>query len=192
MNPSPDELTQLWISRREEGKIDAGELLRKLEQRTRAFDRTILSRNLRESAGGLIVAGTFLWFALSAGHTLDLVADVWLALWGMWVAIFPHRFSRVSREPRPEQTLTAYRQALLERLDRQIRLLRSAKYWYVLPAWLGVLLHAASAFRRGGLAIGLTLAVLATVFMAFVWWLNEVKGVQYLEDKREELAAQGE
>ena len=138
------------------------------------------------------MAVTFLWFAFSAGHTLDRVADIWLALWGMWVAIFPHRFSRVSPEPVPEQTLTAYRLALLERFDRQIRLLRSAKYWYVLPMWLGMLLHAASGLSRGSLAGGLVLACLATVFAAFFWWLNEVKGVQYLEHQRQELAVQDE
>ena len=42
-------------------------------------------------------------------------------------------------DPMPDQSLAAYRQALAAKYDHQIRLLRSAKFWCLLPMYLAVL-----------------------------------------------------
>lgn len=190
MIPPSDELRELWQSDSGTGGIHPSELLRQLEQRTRSFDRTIRFRDLREAAAGLFITVLYLWFAVHAGSTLNRVADVWLSACGVWIVFFLRRYSKISRKPAPEQPLNVYRQELLHRYDRQIRLLKGAKYWYVLPLWLGLLLGAVAYLVDGGDQTGfLLMVVLVTALNAGVWWLNEGPGVRYLQRKRHELAS---
>jgi len=188
MTPT-DELRELWQSDINQA-LNQRDLLRELERRMRSFDRTIRWRDLRETVAGLIVTAVYVWFALGAGTLFERMADLWLAAWGIWVALFLRRYFKLSRKPAPEQTLAVYRQALVDRYDGQIRLAKSVKYWYILPMWLGMLLLGLAVWSqpRGHLRCTLV-AVVATVVSAFVWWLNEGPGIRYLQRKRRELAA---
>jgi hypothetical protein len=187
MTPT-DELRQLWQSDINEA-INQRDLLRELERRTRNFDRTIRLRDLRETVAGLIVTVVYLWFAIHAGTVLERIADLWLAAWGVWTAIFLRRYFKLSRKPAPEQRLAVYRQALMERYDGQIRLSKSVKYWYILPMWLGLLLFAFSDWVGGGGNVKfIKVMCFVTAGNAFVWWLNEGPGIRYLQRKRRELA----
>jgi hypothetical protein len=188
MTPT-DELRQLWQSDITEA-IDQRELLRELERRSRNFDRTIRWRDFRETAAGLLITVVYLWFAVRAGSTFERVADLWLAACGVWIAVFLYRYSKLSRKPAPEHTLAVYRQELVERYDRQIRLSKSVKYWYILPLWAGLMLNAAAYRVGGGDNIRfLAIVIFVTAVSAGVWWLNEGPGVRYLQRKRQELAA---
>ena len=188
MTPS-DELRQLWQSDINEA-LNQRDLLRDLERRSRNFDRTIRWRDFRESVAGLIVTIIYLWFAVRSKTTFELVADVWLAACGIWITAYLYRYSRLSRKPAPEQTLAAYRQGLVERYDRQIRLSRSVKYWYILPFWVGLLLLAFAQRVESGSNIGFFASLIfITALNALVWWLNEGPGLRYLQRKRRELAA---
>jgi hypothetical protein len=92
--------------------------------------------------------------------------------------------------PSPSQTLLTYQQELLERYDGQIRLLKSAKYWYILPFWAGLLFSGVALFERTGNLTRFGLMVgFVTLVNAALWWLNEVVGVRYLQSKRRELTA---
>lgn len=116
-----------------------------------------------------------------------LAADLWLAGCGLWVVFYLKRYSGLSRTPAPDQSLASYRAELLDRYDRQIRLLKTAKYWYVLPFWLGMMLLE---FSRSTHDISFFAGVtFMTGILAVVWWLNEGPGVRHLRRKREELAA---
>src|ERR1035438_833092 len=107
MTPT-DELRHLWQSDINEA-IDQRELLRELGRRMRNFDRTIRWRDIRETVAGLIVTVVYLWFAVRAGTTFERVADLWLAAWGVWIAVFLRRYFKLSRRPAPEKTLAVYR-----------------------------------------------------------------------------------
>jgi hypothetical protein len=188
MTPQSDELRDLWQAESGGGGLNPRELLRQLEMRTRDFEATIRRRDLGETAAGVVVAGIFLCFAISAADTWGRVAHVWLAGCGVWVIFYLRRYSRASLNPVPEQTLAGYRQALREKYDRQIQLLKSAKYWYVLPFWVGLLLSAVAYLERGGDRTRFLLFVIwVTAVNAVVWWLNEVRAVGHLRLKRAEL-----
>ena len=190
MTPPTDELRDLWQSDPGGAAVSPLELLHQLEQRTRNFEGTIRRRDLRETIAGVLVAAFFAWHAILAGDSLSRIACVWIAGCGVWVIFYLRRYSRASRNPAPEQTLTAYRQALRDKYDRQIRLLKSAKYWYVLPFWIGLMLIATASLEHGASTTRFLLtAIWFTAANALVWWLNEVKGVRNLRAKRAELAA---
>jgi hypothetical protein len=184
-----DELRQLWNSY-SGGKCDTAELLRRFEQSTRSFDRTVGYRDLRETVAGVLVTVIFLWFAIYDRTPLERAAHVWLAACGVWVAFYLWRYAKASRKPALEQTLLAYRQGLLERYERQILLLKSAKYWYVLPFWAGLLFSAVAGRVRTGNALGFWLMVaFVTMVNAVLWWLNDVVGVRHLQNERRKLVA---
>ena len=181
-----DELSKLWQSIPEE-RADMQALLREVEQRARSFDRTIRRRDWREFIAGFGIAIVFTWMAVYARTGLRRAADLFLAAYGLWVVFYLWRNSR-AESATPEGTLADYRTAVLERYERQIRLLRQAKYWYVLPFWIGGMLSACAAFRQTrSLAV---LAAQAGVFTAtalVLWWANQAKGVPYVEKKRRDV-----
>ncbi len=187
MKPLSDDLRELWQSDPGVGGPNEQELLLQLKERRRVFDRVIRGRDLRESVGGLLVTVIFAGFALRGGSAMILAADLWLAGCGLWVVFYLRRYSGLSRTPAPDQSLASYRAELLDRYDRQIRLLKTAKYWYVLPFWLGMMLLE---FSRSTHDISFFAGVtFMTGILAVVWWLNEGPGVRHLRRKREELAA---
>jgi CubicO group peptidase (beta-lactamase class C family) len=165
-------------------------LLERLEKKTRTFDRQVVLRDLRESLAGALVTVLFLWFAFHAANPVSRLAYLWLAACGVWIIVFLLRYAKVARKPAPEQTLTGYQGALVEKIDRQIRLLKNVKYWYILPLWLGQMLVAVAFLGRPGGWIGFScLAVFVTAVNGAIWWLNESQGVGWLRRQREELLA---
>jgi hypothetical protein len=188
MTPS-DELRQLWQSDINEA-MNQRDLLHELERRRRNFDGANRRRNLIDSVSMLVVIVVYLWLAVGERTTFERVADLCLAACAVWVIFYMRRNAKLSRKPAPEQTLGAYRQALVERYDRQIRLWKSAKYWFILPMWLAMLLYDVAYRVNGGKNIKFAMVLMVvTVGYAFAWWLYEGRGVRCLERKRRELAA---
>ena len=86
----------------------------------------------------------------------------------------------------------SYTRALVERYDHQIRLLKSVKYWYLLPMYVGLLIISAGVLQqraKGGNLGWWDFAgpVFYTAFFAAVWWLNEVSAVRRLRKLRARL-----
>ncbi len=187
MTPT-DELRQLWQSDISEA-INQRELLSELQRRSRNFDRRSSRRDLVDIAAMLVIIVVYFWFAVHAGNTLERFADVWLVVSAAWFIFYVRRYARISRKPAPEQTLGAYRQALVERYDSQIRLAKSVKYWFVLPMWLGQMLYNLAYWVHGGKNINFVMVtIVVTAANVLVWWLNEGPGIRYLKRKRRELA----
>jgi len=187
MTPS-DELRALWQSDINEA-MNQRDLLRDVERRVRNFDRADRRRNLVDIGAMLVVIVVYLWLAVGEKTTFERMADVCLAACAIWVIFYVRRYAKLSRKPEPEQTLDAYRRALVQRYDRQIRLWKSAKYWFILPMWLAVLLYDVAYRLSGGKNIKFAMVlILVTVGYAFAWWLYEGRGVRCLERKQRELA----
>ncbi len=188
MTPPPDELRHLWNLDSGSGTCGTPELLRGIEQTAIRFDRTVQLRDLRETAGGLLVAAIFVWLAIHDRTWFERAAHGWLATCGVWIVFYIRRYSKISRRPVPEQTLLRYHQDLLDRYDHQIRLLKSAKYWYILPFWVGLVFSAVAGLMRKGDVFRFGLVVVCvTALSAALWWLNEGFGVAYLQNLRRQL-----
>jgi hypothetical protein len=185
---SSDELRQLWQSDIS-AAINQHDLLQELQRRSRNFDRMSRRRDILNVMAMLFVIGVYSWFAMGAGNTLERVADVWLVVCSGWFIIHLRRYAGISRKPVPEQTLGAYRQALVGRYDSRIQLTRSVKYWFLLPMWLGLLLYDIAYRVNGGNNTKFALVLIfVTGGSAFAWWVDEGPAVRYLERKRRELA----
>jgi hypothetical protein len=83
---------------------------------------------------------------------------------------------------------------LLNRYDRQIRILRGVKYWYVLPLYSWILLSIMTTVPAHETRRRIVVGIIPTAFSLFVIWLNEVYAVKKLRLKRtqvEELLDEG-
>jgi hypothetical protein len=196
--PMNDKLNDLWRSgassstspqqREKEGE----EMLTMVIERTRKFDRMILLRNMREVVAAAIVTGIFAWFAWKAPSGLERIGDAITAASGVWIAFYVLRFGAGPKALDPGVNLNAYSALLRENYDRQVRLVRSAKFWYLLPMYaglavvsLGLWLRLHGAGQSGRPAV--MSMVIITVGFGFVWILNEVYAVRCLEKVKREL-----
>ncbi|MGH9719704.1 MAG: hypothetical protein ACRD8O_05790, partial [Bryobacteraceae bacterium] len=173
--------------RTEDSATAAGPSTRLLLEKTRRFDRRIHWRNVREYAAGAIALAAFLSKAISLGPTRQGAPFFVCAFAVVFVLVYIWRSHRLFRAPDPTSDAQSSRSALLARYDHQIDLLRRARYWYVLPLFLGmmsfVVARLAQGFSRGPfeVAAGLTVMCLAIV------WLNEVHAVRTLRKERKQI-----
>jgi hypothetical protein len=196
--PMNDKLNDLWRSEapsssRLQKEKEGEDMLTMVIERTRKFDRRILLRNVREVVAAAIVTGIFAWFAWKAPAGLERIGDVIVAASGVWITFYLLRSGSGPRALDPGMNLNAYGQLLHESYDREVRLARSVKYWYLLPMYVGLAvvslgmglrLHGAGQSARPAVVS----MVIVTVGFGLVWILNEVYAVRCLEKLKRELA----
>lgn len=193
-----DDLRNLWHN---EAGIQPGkraeEMLTLVIERTRRFDRQIAMRNSIECIAAALVVGMFAWFAWKAPNEIIRAGMAMVALSGVWIAFYILRYGGGPKPLDPGMDLSAYPRILEESYERQIRLLRRVKYWYLLPPYIGLVVGSVGLWSQlasegkslwAGFASLLDFGVTTVVF-AFVWILNERYGVRKLERLRDELRA---
>lgn len=160
-----------------------------VQERTRRFDRTIWLRNFIESVAGGVVFVLFIWVAVRNPDTLTKAGALIVAASAVWIIFYLVRYGKSATLVNPAQNLTSYTHALVQRYNRQIRLLQSAKYWYLLPMYVGLLTISTGILSQHAKAGGLNWRdMLAPAFytavFAVIWWLNEWVVVRRLERSR--------
>lgn len=191
---SGDELRQIWNSQTTSQELKGGEeMLSMVIEKTRAFDRKIASRNTRECFAGLLVAGFFAWSAWEAPSPLERLGWMVVALSGVWYVYYLLRYGGGPKRLDPAASLTAYSGLLRESYDRQIRLLRSVKYWAILPPYVGILINDIGMRLRLANAgkdpwAGLYRIAVVTAIFVTVWILNEFYALPRLLRLRDDLA----
>jgi len=191
MNEPRDELRELW-----EGggspQVDIEGVLKTMENKSTEFERIISRRDLREIIFGAAGAIAFGYLAYRSADLLTRVSYAWIAASFLWIIYWLRRNSYLHRSPARDQSVGAYYRALFESYEQQVWLLRTAKLWYVLPIWSGLMLFAFATWRvQHNIGVLLTLLITFNVTFGFVWWLNQSWGVRYLRRKQEELAKLG-
>lgn len=173
--------------------------IRRVRADARAFERTILWRDLREIIAALVVTAIFARMARS--HTLEGAPAWGLAL--AWLAIAPplgvtgflvvDRLRARRLRPKGAGTVLSEIDHALAGLRHQQRLLLNVAWWYLLPlATSGalVMVHPiAMAESSGPLRLALaafTVALLAAVNIP-LWWLNRRVATKDLAPRIEQL-----
>ena len=186
-----DELRELWCSEPSSKTTEAEDMLKFVQRKASRFDRIIVVRNWIEciAAGAImVVVGSFAFRSDNA-----LVKAGWLVMAASmaWIIFYLVRFGKAPSTVDPSLDLLGYANALANRYDHQIKLLKSVKYWYLLPPYLGLLLETLGALQeraRGGLRwVDLIWPAIYTALFAALWWLNEVYSVGRLRKERAKL-----
>ncbi len=188
-----DELHELWNSQPPRGRETKGQdLVVLIQKRMRHFDRIIAVRNLLECLAGGVVVVFFGWFGVRTHDALMRTGALVVAAGAAWVIYYVIRYGKAPVSADPSQSTLGYTGALIEHYDHQIRLLRSVKYWYLLPMYVGLLIISAGLFlqrtKTGNLGWrDLGVPAFYTAVFAAVWWLNEVVAVGRLRKERTRL-----
>lgn len=185
-SPAADDLVRLW----QESLLpspDPDRMARQLAGLAlRRFDHGIFWRNAREYAAALGVVAFGVWRLLAGDDPWQAGAIVGGASFVAGYLWLQHR-----RLPRLDPSATArdYQAMLLARIDRQIALLGSVRYWYLLPLYLPVFVQAAQAWEAGERTAAVVLLVVVTALYVGLAYVNERLAVRLLQDERARVAS---
>ena len=187
-----DELQKLWKSQPPCGSVKGNDMLEIVEKKMQKFDRMIAIRNRVECIAAAAVAIFFTWTAFHAPNIVMKAGCLVVAGGGVWIIYYMLRHGTVKATVDPSENLANYTQALVGRYDHQIGLLKSVKYWYLLPIYIGLLIMSvgvAMQTARAGVPVWVDLIAPALCTMVFgvIWWLNEVPAVRRLRSERAQL-----
>jgi len=187
-----DELQKLWKNQPPCGVVKGNEMLEIVEKKMQKFDRMIAIRNRVECIAAAAVAIFFTWTAVHAPNVVMKAGCLVVAAGGVWIIYYMLRHGAAKVTVDPSENLADYTQALIGRYDQQIRLLKSVKYWYLLPIYIGLLILSVGlslehAQQGAPVWIDLIAPVIYTIVFGVIWWLNEVPAVRRLLSERAQL-----
>lgn len=185
---SNDELKNLW-QQQPAARIPQGEdMLTVVIERTRKLDRQIASRNTREAGAALLLIAIFAVLAWHAPGWIDRIGWGLTSASGVWIVYYMRRFGAGPGRPDRDASVAAYTAVLEAGYDKQIQLLRTVKYWYLLPMWCGIAVAVVGQWLRTHQTPPAVLGMgIVTAGFIGVWILNERYGVRYLERLKAEL-----
>ena len=134
-----------------------------------ALERNIRRRDLGEYAAACVVMAFFGWRAAMATDPLVRLGAVIIVLGSMFVIVWSRRAATPRRHSAFDSDLPVAQFCAreLERVDAQIRLLRSVAWWYVGPTIAGLLIMTNAGHRS------LTYKVVASAaFLLVGWWIH--------------------
>ncbi len=184
-----DELHDLWLSQPQSSNTKGNDMLEMVQTKLKKFDRMVAWRNRIECIAAAAVALFFTWRALRAPNAIMKTGCMVVVGGAAWIVFYMLRHGSTGTTIDPSANLANYTQALVARYDRQIRLLRSVKYWYLLPMYVGLLiLSVGMSVQRAQLGapawVDLIAPALCTVVFGVIWWINEVPAVRRLTKER--------
>jgi hypothetical protein len=187
-----DDLENLWKTQPLETPIKGEEMRSVVLKKISAFDRTIRMRNMREVVGAVAVAVFFLFLASVHRNAIELVGNLIVVAGALWIIYYIRRHGAGPLEPAPDQPVESFRRALALKYEHQIRLLREAKFWYLLPIYVGLLTGAIGLLLEQAKARPLMWfdglpPLFYTLIFAGLWWVNEVYAVRKLERSRTQI-----
>ncbi len=180
-----DELMLLWQQGPSTGP-DPEEVARLAGKATmKRFDNAIFKRNFAEYAAAFVLLVVFGWQAARGNHRFQnsvgflCVAFVAAYLW------WQHR-----RTPPLDVTADArsYQTAMLNRIDQQIRLLNTARYWYLLPLYIPPVWTTIATWQNSKAAAILMLAAVTAAYW-LILRLNENFALPRLRAERTRIEA---
>lgn len=189
-----DELRDLWNCDPSVAGKRGEDIMEAVQLRTQRLERSIRNRNWRECIAAGFVFAFFLWGAVATQDAFVRAGSSIIAASAIWIAFYLLRPARPATQVAADQSLTSYTQSLVASYDHQIRLLKSVKYWYLLPPYIGLLTLTAGQMlahaKAGNLSwVDAVYPAIYTAFFGFVWWLNEVYAVRGLRRARSKVLA---
>jgi hypothetical protein len=173
-----EEWSRLWRNQRAPLPQERSEdVLKKVKERSRKFDRTIAWRDVREAVAGLFGAGVMVWVSWLAPGWLPKIGAAAATAGVLYVVAQLSRVRRRHALVREDLPLVERLRAEIAKVEAQADLLRSVRSWYVTPLAVGSTLWLASLVPAigmpvGATAVGLVGAILfSTLLFCGVGWV---------------------
>ncbi|MPY90483.1 MAG: hypothetical protein GEU99_21490 [Luteitalea sp.] len=141
-----------------------------IEHRVRKLDRHVFRRDFIETIAAVGVIAFFSVVAWRPASSLTRAGAIFTGVAAVFIVLHFHRTRRETRPPGPDLPLNEFCRRARDRVDAQIRLLRSVLWWYILPLLIGVNLVVAGAASPTFAAV---YAATTIAFGALLYWLNQ-------------------
>jgi CubicO group peptidase (beta-lactamase class C family) len=169
-----DVLKQLWQGQQIEAlpALPDEAQIAALKRRMKSFDKTIEWRDYREVAACLFIIAFFGWdlafrnnSAITQAGCVVLIASAAFISWKL--------MGSKRRLPKAEPNAPVFDavKVELQKVENQVGLLTSVAWWYLLPLFVGVMLHYWG--TRGSLLSKLVYFVFVLALYVFIYWLNQ-------------------
>lgn len=155
---------------------------RRVERLSGELDR----RDLLETAAAVVVILFFGGFLLSSQNLVAKSGAAVIVIWAIFIIVKLYRTRSVQKHSPVDAPVREFCRTEVERLDRQIQLVRSVLWWYIAPCIVAVNLFFVGV---AGLGIASVLYCAATLlFAAGIYVLNQRAARKSLVPVRDELA----
>jgi CubicO group peptidase (beta-lactamase class C family) len=183
-----DELDTEWRAANEAAATteQREQLIAATRRRVNRLWGQIFRRDVIETIAAAFVIIFFGRYLLVANHVVR--ASAWcLVLWALAVVYKMHRTRTVRKPASPDAPVREFCRIELDRLERQIQLLRGVLWWYIAPCVVGV-----NAFFIGQAGFGIASVVYGIVTLLLAWGIfraNMKSVATELAPRRNELAS---
>ncbi len=159
-----------------------------VRKKMKKFDSSIFWRDMREFGASLFVLYWFGYRLLPHEKALPALALAGQAIIVLSCLFIDAKLLYARRKRRPQTGIFSVRESLVaecEKVDRQIRMLNSVLWWYILPILLGCVLFFCGMNPDPAGRIGYTVGCM--VLGAVLWWVNRYAARHSLEPIKTEL-----
>ena len=181
------ELKQLWQRQSLPSPPPASdrEIIDQMKRKLRRFDRNIFWRDVREIAACLFL---IVWFGFGLGHKASALTHLGNIIVMLSCVFIAAKLLAARREQRAFLNPRSVREFLLgetAKVSRQIRLLQTVLWWYLLPILCGAMI----AVLGGPHSLVRKMIVLLSFIPIgwFVHWLNQYAARRVLQPLKTEL-----
>jgi CubicO group peptidase (beta-lactamase class C family) len=184
-----DILKQLWQGQPipAPSPLSGEEQSRALQGKMKRFNRDIFRRDIRENVAGVVVVLVFAYYLRVEPSLLARVGSVITILSAIFACWYPawskRRVPRTGADASVIESLQEERQ----KVEVQIRLLRSVLWWYILPISLGANLFCFGSHQT--LSFKISFLIGSLLLDAFLYWLNQSAVQKHLVPMKRELEA---
>jgi len=190
----PENLENIWKTQPLDKSVKGDEMRSVVLKKISAFDRTIRMRNIRETVAAVAVSAFFVYAAWVQRNGIARLGSGIVAAGALWIVYYLRRYGTGPAEPAPDQPVESFRRALVLKYEHQIRLLKSVKFWYLLPIYVGLITNYAGMLQQEAqtrrlLWLDAIAPLIYTLVFAGIWLLNEVYAVRKLEQTRAKIVA---
>jgi hypothetical protein len=181
------ELKQLWQQQvlTPPTKVPDEQLIAAMKKKMTQFGRTLFWRDVREVAACLILIVLFLPDFFRFNQWLAKAGCLVVVVTAIYIGIRLVAAQRIGDRKSAGDTLRGYLLMERQKLDRQIHLLRTVLWWYILPLYVGAVMVVFGI--GGGLVHKVGFAVFYALVCAWIWWLNQQSVKKHLMPLRAEV-----
>jgi hypothetical protein len=183
-----DDFKGVWQARAGDA-APIGENMSSLIARLERLDRDVRRRDLRETLAAFFVMSFFGWRALTTEDPLVRLGAVVVVLGAMFIIFWSRRAVTPSARElfAGDLPIALFCRRELQRVEQQMRLMRSVWWWYVSPTIVGVLIMVLA--PAGAIWAKVVTALVVVGVGVAIHWMNIAAAKHQLEPLRDELRA---
>lgn len=180
-----EDLKQVWQSQSGISQQRFNQIGVKVHDGSRQLQATIFRRDMVETCASIAVVVVFAYFLSLAKNWTDGLGFAVVVIAAITIPIVLWAARRRDKTVVSAANFRDYLQVEIAYLRRQVRLLRSVGWWYLLPLYVGLALimfgMTGPSYTTGEWVILGICMVINTALFIYLWWINQSARKRHLE-----------